>query len=204
MSSIRTAAENASTSAAALTKTSGMTDQSGSISLSNSSVTINALQNASENVLDITNLSLSNSTLTLNDNGYSGAKFIINVTGTFSVTGNSSIKITGGGTGADIIFNIEGTGSTVSLTGSSSSSIVGTILAPQRNVNLSGGGTLTGAVLAGLGGTGYTVQTQTGGYNITSLGYVPRVSTPEPSSIALFGAGVSALLAARRRRRPRT
>jgi hypothetical protein len=68
---------------------------------------------------------------------------------------------------------------------------------------LSGGGTLTGAVLAGLNGTGYTVQTQTGGYNITSLGYVPRsVSTPEPSSIALFGAGVGVLIAIRRRMRP--
>jgi len=200
MSAIRTAAESASTTAAALTATTGLTDQGGSIT---SSVTIKALTNLSENVLDISALSLANSTLTFDDNGFTGAKFIVNVTGAFSVTGSSIIKGINGASGSDVIFNIEGTGSTVSLTGNSSSSLIGTILAPTRNINLSGGGTLTGAVLAGLNGTGYTVQTQTGGYNITSLGYVPRsVSTPEPSSIALFGAGVGVLIAIRRRMRP--
>jgi hypothetical protein len=199
----------ASTAAAALTKTSGLVDQSGSISLSNSSVTIKALTNLSENVLDISSLSLTNSTLTFDDNGYSNAKFIVNITGAFTVASSGALKsiIQGinGASADDIIFNIEGTGSTVSITGNSTNQIIGTILAPKRSVTVGGGGGLTGAIIAGVNnaGTNYTVQSTTGGYNVTSLGYTPRsVSTPEPSSIALFSAGFAVLIAARRRLRP--
>jgi choice-of-anchor A domain-containing protein len=209
MSSILTAAASASTSAAALTATAGMVDQGGSISLNGSSVTIKALTNLSENVLDISALSLTNGTLTFDDNGFTGAKFIINVTGGFSVGNSAIIKGINGASGADIIFNIEGTNSNaVSLTGNSTTSVIGTILAPQRSVTLGGGGSLTGAIIAGansLGTSGYTVQNTSGGYNITTLGYAPRtvVNTPEPSSIALFGAGMFALIGVGRRlRRP--
>ena len=66
--------------AAALTKTSGLVDQSGSITLtSGQSVTIKALTNLSENVLDISSLSLTNGTLTFDDNGFTNAKFIVNI-----------------------------------------------------------------------------------------------------------------------------
>jgi hypothetical protein len=196
----------ASTAAAALTKTSGLVDQSGSISLSGSSVTIKALTNLSENVLDISSLSLTNSTLTFDDNGYSNAKFIVNITGAFTVASSGALKsiIQGinGASADDIIFNIEGTGSTVSITGNSTNQIIGTILAPKRSVTVGGGGGLTGAIIAGVNnaGTNYTVQSTSGGYNITGLGYTPRtVSTPEPSSIALFGAGFAVLIGVRRR-----
>ena len=206
MTSIISAAASASTSAAALTATSGLTDQGGSISLNNASVTIKALTNLSENVLDISALSLTNGTLTFDDNGFTGAKFIINVTGAFSVGNNAIIKGINGASGADIIFNIEGTnGSAVSLTGNSSTSIIGTILAPQRSVTLGGGGSLTGALIAGVNNAGksYTVTEGSGGYNITGLGYTPRtvVNTPEPSSLAILGAGMLALFGIRRRPR---
>jgi len=207
MTSIISAAASASTSAAALTATSGLTDQGGSISLNGSSVTIKALTNLSENVLDISALSLTNGTLTFDDNGFTGAKFIINVTGAFSVGNSAIIKGINGASGADIIFNIEGTNSNaVSLTGNSTTSVIGTILAPQRNVNIGGGGSLTGSLIAGVNNAGksYTVTQSSGGYNITSMGYTPRtVNTPEPSSIAIFGAGMLALFGIRRRlRRP--
>jgi hypothetical protein len=210
MSSIISAAASASTNAAALTATSGLTDQGGSINLNNSSVTIKALTNLSENVLDISALSLTNSTLTFDDNGFTGAKFIINVTGNFTVGSNgashsSIIQGINGASGADIIFNIEGTNSTVSITGNSTNQVIGTILAPKSSVTLGGGGSLTGALIAGVNnaGTNYTVQTNSGGYNITGLGYTPRtvVNTPEPSSIAIFGAGMLALVGIRRRLR---
>ena len=54
-------------------------------------------------------------------------------------------------------------------------------------------------------GTNYTVQNGSNGFNIASLGYTPRtvVNTPEPSSIALFGAGIFAFVGIRRLRRSR-
>jgi hypothetical protein len=208
MTQVMSDAVTASTAAAAATATAGLVDQGGSISLNGSSVTIKALTNLSENVLDISALSLTNGTLTFDDNGFIGAKFIINVTGAFSVGNSAIIKGINGASGADIIFNIEGTNSSaVSLTGNSSTSIIGTILAPQRNVNIGGGGSLTGALIAGVNNAGksYTTTEASTGYNITSLGYTPRtvVSTPEPSSVAIFGAGMLALVGIRRRlRRP--
>jgi hypothetical protein len=201
----------AATNAAALTGTAGLVDQNGSINLSGSSVTIKALTNLSENVLNISSLSLTNSTLTFDDNGFAGAKFIINVTGGFTVSssgsGKSIIKGINGASAADILFNIEGSTGTVSITGNSTNQIIGTILAPARSVTVGGDGTLTGNIISGvknISGSS-TVTSQSTGFNINALGYVPRTatSTPEPSSIALLGTGGLALLAVRRRRSAR-
>jgi hypothetical protein len=209
MTSTLNAAYSAASAAAAATATTGLTDQGGSISLSGSSVTIKALTNLSENVLDISTLSLTNSTLTFDDNGFTGAKFIVNITGGFSVSSSGSlasiIQGINGASASDIIFNIEGTGSAVSITGNSTNQVIGTILAPSRNVTIGGGGTLTGELLAGVNNLGnkYTLTEQSSGFNLKALSYVPQaaVKTPEPSSIALFGAGGIVLLVARRRRR---
>jgi hypothetical protein len=202
-------AKTASTSAAALTATAGLTDQGGSISVNNSSVTINALTNMSENVLDISALSLTNGTLTFNDNGYTGAKFIVNITGNFNISSNGSgksiIKGINGASASDIIFNIENAGSTVSITGNSTNQIIGTILAPADNVTVGGGGTLTGALMAGFNnaGTSYTVSTSSGGFDLSQVSYTPRTNVPEPSSMALLGAGMAGIAVFARRRRSR-
>ncbi len=183
----------ASTNANALTATAGFGSQSGS------TVTLNALTNLSENVLNVSSVSLTNGTITFNDNGNAGAKYIINVTGNFSLT-NTTMVLTGGATAADIIWNIEGTGSSVSITGGTS---YGTFLVPQSNITVGGGGSLTGALIAGANslGKGYTLTEQSSGYNITSFAYVPRTvsKVPEPSSIALFGTGIFAVAAFARR-----
>jgi hypothetical protein len=208
MSTVIGDALNAATAAGGLASTAGLQNQGGSINLNGTSLTIKALTNLSENVLNISALSLTNGTLTFDDNGYTGAKFIINVTGSFSVgssgSGNSIIQGINGASAADIIFNIEGTGNTVSLTGTNGSSMIGTILAPSRNVTVSGGGTLTGALIAGVNNAGqsYTVQSGSGGFNITDFAYKPSAGggrAPEPSSMAIFGAGLAGLVAVRRR-----
>ncbi len=209
MSQALTDATTASTNAAALA--SNLSVSGNAINLTGGqSLTIKALTNLSENVLNISSLSLTSGTLTFDDNGYTGAKFIINVTGGFSVGTSGSVKslIQGinGATASDIIFNIEGTGSTVSLTGANSTSMIGTILAPSRNVSVGGNGTLTGALIAGVksASSGYSLAAASTGFNITDYAYKPQQpsgSAPEPSSLFLYGSGLVAWGAFRGRRR---
>jgi hypothetical protein len=188
----------ASANAGQLAQTAGLTNQGGSIT---SSITINALTTLSENVLDVSNVNLTNGTITFNDNGNAGAKYIVNVVGNFSLS-NTNIVLAGGATAADIIWNIEGTGSSVSITGGTA---YGTFLVPQSNITIGGGGSLTGELIAGANslGKGYTLTEQSTGYNITSFAYVPRTvsKVPEPSSIALLGTGIFAVAAFTRRRK---
>jgi choice-of-anchor A domain-containing protein len=210
MSSAINDAVSAADTAASLAATPGLVDQGGSISISKSSdsIVIKAVQNASENVLNISALSLTNGSITFDDNGYTDAKFIINVTGGFTVGKNAVIQGINGADASDIIFNIEGTGSTVNLTGNSSTSIIGTILAPQRNVSLGGGGSLTGALIAGVDNAGksYTLSQSSSGYDITGFAYKPSAGggggghVPEPSSLALYGSGIAVLIWVGRRR----
>lgn len=197
-------AQNAADAASALSETPGVYSPS-SITLSGSTLTIKAMTNLSENVIDITNLSLTNGTLIFDDNGYDGAKFIVNVSGNFTITSSGSgkkseIKGINGASASDILFNVEGTGSTVSITGNSTNSIIGTILAPQRNVDVQSG-TLTGAIIAGFGNSGksYTLKDRSG-FDIVAAPYSPPHRTPEPASLMLFGSGLTALWAVRKRR----
>jgi hypothetical protein len=204
-------AVSASNAAGDLSGAHGLVDQGGSISVNGGNITIKALSNLSENVLNISSLSLLNGTITFDDNGFTGAKFIINVTGDFSInsTGSKSSMIKGinGASADDILFNIEGTGDAVSITGNSSNQIIGTILAPQRNVSVGGGGSLTGAIIAGVDNANksYTLTSSSSGFNVTASSYTPSTGggshVPEPSSMALYGGGLAALFALRRGRR---
>ena len=197
-------ATTASNAAAALTATAGLQSQGTAINITStpSSLAIKALSNG-ENVLNISSLSLANGTLTFDDNGFTGAKFIVNITGNLTVSAASTIKGITGASGADVLFNVTGSSSTISITGNSTNQIIGTILAPKANVTVGGGGTLTGNIVAGFNNVGKTntVTAQSSGFNVTALAYTPstNVKTPEPSTIALFGGGVVALFLIRRR-----
>ncbi len=100
-----------------------------------------------QNVLNLTSVNLGSSkTVTLN--APIGATFVINVSGTFDIGSSSQVRLTGGVTAADILWNVSGVG-TVTLSGSSEFN--GILLAPQRTVVLSGASNWTGAVLCGGG-----------------------------------------------------
>ena len=95
-------------------------------------------------VLNLQNFQLSGgSTLTLT--GTAGTAFVINVSNQFSLSGSSSIVLSGGLTAADVLINVTGTGKKVDLSGSSM--MTGILLAAKRDVNLSGSSMVTGEVI---------------------------------------------------------
>jgi choice-of-anchor A domain-containing protein len=97
-------------------------------------------------VLSLKNFKLDgDSILTLT--GTTGTAFVINVTNEFKLTGNSQIKLAGGLTAADVLFNIKGTGGPkVELSGKSM--VRGIILAARRDFHMSGSSMVFGEVIA--------------------------------------------------------
>ena len=112
-----------------------------------SSMTLTAQHDRPGNstVLNLNSIVLGNqSTLTLS--GTATDVFILNVSNQFSLTSQSKIVLTGGLTWNDVLFNIKGSGSEVTLDGQST--VNGIIMANKRTVNLSGGSTVSGQVIA--------------------------------------------------------
>lgn len=88
----------------------------------------------SADVVCLQNLKLSGgSVLTLT--GPSGTTFIINVSGTFALTGASKIVVSGAVQPKDVLINVIGTGGDAALTGGSA--LQGTLLAPRRKIDVS-------------------------------------------------------------------
>jgi hypothetical protein len=91
-------------------------------------------------VMSLSNFVLSGgSTLTLN--GAAGSAFVLNISGQFNISGASQIKLTGGLTPSDVLFNVRGNNSTFSISGDSVFN--GTLLAynssgAQRTLTISG------------------------------------------------------------------
>jgi choice-of-anchor A domain-containing protein len=109
----------------------------------NSSRTVTGV--VGNNVICVGNVALAASevvTLT----GPAGAKFVINVTGSFSMSGGSAIRVAGGVRSQDVTYNITGSGNDAVLSGGSG--VDGSLLAPNRAVQLSAGVT-NGQVIAG-------------------------------------------------------
>jgi cytoskeletal protein CcmA (bactofilin family) len=96
-------------------------------------------------VLKLGNFTLSgNSSFTLQ--GTASTTFIINVTKQFALSGNSKIVLSGGVQWNNVLFNISGRDSGVTL--GANSSFSGILMANRRTVQLSGGATVTGEVIA--------------------------------------------------------
>src|SRR5215813_13976806 len=114
-----------------------------SVNLNHSSLTIAGGANEKV-VLNLTDFVLTNSSIfTLS--GTATTSFIVNVTETFSLRSNSHISLVNV-PASNVLFNIRGTGSTVSLRGGST--MPGTLLALNRKVRIKGGSQVVGRVIA--------------------------------------------------------
>ena len=141
--------KNVSTTAAGFASSAGSPTNiamtGGSMSFSNG--------NSGKYVMNLSNLTLTNgAVLTLN--GANGTAFVINVSGSFSLTNSSQICLSGGLTTSDVLFNIKGNSGTFQITGNSL--FQGTLLAynsatngTQRTLAIDGWNTLLrGQVIA--------------------------------------------------------
>jgi len=125
------------------------------VTISNPSQNITITGGTGINVLSITNLNISNGTLTLN--APHGGSFIMNVSGSFALSGASRIVLAGGITASDVLYNFVGSGGGVAMSGGAS--VVGILLAPQRGISLSNS-IVTGEIISGGSQVAFSGTTQ--------------------------------------------
>jgi hypothetical protein len=119
--------------------------------------------NGSWNVINVGSINLSSgANITLN--GSSSDYFVINVPGSFAMSGNAQIKTTGGLVSSHVLINIIGTGSTA--TSKIGNLINATILAVNRSVTFHG---ISGQVICG--GQSLTLMSS------AILNYIPYTAT---------------------------
>lgn len=98
-------------------------------------------------VLNLTDLVLSGVGAVLTLNGTPTTNYVINVSRYMSLSANSQIALSGGMTPSNVLFNVKNT-ATYDVTLSGAASVKGIILAPNRNVKLTGGAVVNGEVIA--------------------------------------------------------
>lgn len=176
LNAAQTAALNAVTTFNGLTPTSTMTSINGSLTIFGS---------AGLNVIDLGGIQLGNGQ-TLTFNAPAGAEFVINDAGNL-VLNSGLIQETGGVLTTDLVFNVAGKVQTSG--GLNNESVINGIVLDQSGQIALSPGAINGELIAG----GNNPQ-------IVSGGSVNQMTTvPEPSTLLLFGAGLSGLLLRRRR-----
>jgi hypothetical protein len=95
-------------------------------------------------VLKLSNFIISSGTFTLAGNA--GTNYVINVSNQFSLSNSAKIILGAGISPTNVLFNIRGTGTQVTLSGSSTFN--GVLLATKRSVALSGATQVNGEVIA--------------------------------------------------------
>jgi len=130
-----------------------------------------------------------NITTSLILNGSATDIFIVNVTGTLSLTGSDVLGVAGGVSGNNVLYNFTGSGGT--LTTHVNNMVNGTLLAPNYDFILH---SLNGRII--------------GGQNITLMSGAtvngpPPPAVPEPTTILLLGSGIVGIAAKLRKRRNR-
>jgi hypothetical protein len=191
MSAANTGAMNAFSTA---TSPSNVPNQTFStISLSNSSTTING--NGGLNYIDIGTLNLSNSSLTLH--GTASDVFVLRVSGNFTMSGSSSLLLSSGVTAEHVLIVFTGSGQTINI-GIGSNTVNGTLLAPTANTNWQlASGTFNGEIITGTPASGVGTYINLNNVTINQHGFH---AVPEPSSVALAAiASVGLITAARRK-----
>jgi choice-of-anchor A domain-containing protein len=159
---------------------SGMTvTNSTYTNINNPASAITITGSAGINVIDLSNLVLSSSTKGLTLSGPSNAYFVINVSGNFSVTNGADITVTGGLPQFNVLYNVTGTGSAVTFTGTSGSTDVqGIVLAPYRDITVTGS-EVDGEVISG--NLNLTVQNNS------------TIDAPEPTTLIFLATGLAGL-----------
>lgn len=97
-------------------------------------ITLAATAPGTDVYLKLSNFVRTGGTFTLQ--GTATNNFIINVSSQFSLSGGAKIVLSGGVTWDNVLFNVHGTGSDVTLSGGSS--MAGILLATKRTVNIKG------------------------------------------------------------------
>jgi choice-of-anchor A domain-containing protein len=105
--------------------------------------------------------------------------FIINVLGAFSVSGGANITLHGGLRPENVLFNVVGSGSDLSLSGNGE--ISGMLLAINRGVSVTGNGRLKGALMSGgsitISGNGFALDEA----SLCLLNGIPGSGNPAPT-----------------------